>query len=260
MEHASNPAGRLWQFTAHTLNAGQRSDLRSTWSTYLDTNNDVAYYRAMAEVLALPGQIKDEVAKLSDPVLPASVLTRPLDSIQKVIADDIAGRNIVQWFTQQINLAHLNDLEACSHVLERDRADAVVTKNTLDEIRSLAQDIVDSVLSSSDLDDDTRETLLRYAYRLIEACALYRVRGAQALRDELDRFVASAVREKVKERVPSALWTKINTVSATVLMAVQLLTAPADLGQAIETYQGFLELPASVEAPSSDIDPSSPTT
>src|SRR5690606_36988881 len=97
-------------------------------------------------------------------------------------------------------------LETCSYVLARHHSDAVIPAGTLDHIRALAEEVVESTLAAADLDDDARDALLRYAHRLIQACDLYWIGGASALRDELDRFLSSALREKVKDRVPTPLW------------------------------------------------------
>lgn len=260
MTHASNPAGRLWLFATATAQSSPKANLRQVWSDYFSAETPSQYLASLSEIIALPSLIEEAIDSAADAILPKEILLRGVQPLSDVIHADLSGSQHVQWFNSQVKEGHLNDIQTCSYVLNRVQPHADVTEDALEKIRDLAEEIVSSALGAKDLDPDVRGALIDYAHGLLYACDQYIIRGAAAFTSELDRFIGSAHRVGLRERVPKKLWAQISSISVAVLTAIQIVTAPSDVAGALEAYQGFLQLPASVEAPAPINIPSSPTT
>lgn len=249
-EHWGNPAGRLFMFLEMTTRYPDHSaPLRKVWSEYLGLGQDstAGYISAMASVLKLPDEIELAVDDLESPPLPRLILLRPVGLVREELATALMGANPVSWARSVFDSGVRNDLEACSHILNANTGLGTPDDDQLTNIRSLVEAVIDEVARDGELDRESREALLRYAYTLQRALDLHRVSGPQALIDELDRFM-SASRRLATSPAP-ALRDRLQKLTGAIVVAVGLFTGPADVHSAITAYSTMWALPSSVEAP-----------
>lgn len=246
--HASNPAGRLWLYFSEMSSKTKNQSVSTHAAAYFGTSGISARYLAsMANLVQLPDDVESMVAQITTPI-PASKLLRPLAAVRNYFSNDPLGSNAAQWMSSIIDVGVLSDLETTSHMLN-----AYVTpiteidSDTLEQIRSLAAEILDLANRDENLDPDTRAEFIRYAHRITEAADLYKVAGPQGLVDELDRFHQCA--RRMKSSPSGALWEKTKQLTAVIVLAAELFTAPVNVHNAIDQYGDVFTLQEITEAP-----------
>lgn len=250
--HETNPAGRLWVFLNDTFAARQHTMLRDAWR---DQHGDdpALYLPRLSHALGLPSEIRYKLRSVRDPVVPLDNVVRSIDSVELALGAalklDPGAMGTVQSLRDKITPVDLVNLENCSHILARTTPTAAVPTTALARIRVLADEISLAVLEDDSLESDVREAIVRYASGLVRAVDLYKVRGAQALIDELDRFTSTAVRINLGKRTPPRMWERVKVVSVTVFTAAQVLVIPNELGAALDSYRQVLELPTETILP-----------
>jgi hypothetical protein len=248
-DHASNPAGRLWLYFNHvrTNNAHKVLDLALQY--FSAERVDARFMTSMAALLRLPNEGLLMIEDMKDSPLPEEKLKRPLLAASTYFTDDPFGTNSVAWMASYVDSGVMNDLETTSHILDRysPGKTASLSADTLEEIKRLASSIADLAAVDEELDPEAREAFIRYAHRIREAADLYKVTGAQSIIDELDRFHQRA--RRMKTAPGSKLGETFKQLTACVLLAVELFTAPANMGEAIDRYQSAFSLDAITEAP-----------
>lgn len=247
--HASNPAGRLWLYFTEMGTKKANAGVNGFAATYFGTHGISArYMTSMAGLMQLPDEVESMVAQMENPPIPASKLLRPLDPVRQYFQGDPLGTNPVSWMSGQINVGVLSDLETTSHILHSFVTRSTeIPEKTLERIRSLATDILGLAMEDEGLDPDARAAFVRYAHRIFEAAALYKVHGAQGLVDELDRFHQNA--RRMKSTPSSVLWEKTKQLTGVVVLAVELFGAPATVDNAIQYYGDVFTQQAITEAP-----------
>lgn len=201
----------------------------------------------MLSVLRLVDEAEAEVRRLDSPAVPESVLLRPLGPVRENLAAGIMGGNVVTWASSVFDSGVRNDLETCSYVLNSAARLRPLEGDSLAEIRELVVEIMSLATADGGLDDETRLAILRYAQDMLRALDLYKVRGAQALVDELDRFTTES--RRLKSHPSELLSAKLKALTAAVVVGVGLFTGPADVMNAVGTYGEVINTPAVVEAP-----------
>lgn len=248
--HLGNPAGRLFLFLDWTVHYREpQSSLRHAWSEYLgvDEGNTSAYLSRMVSVLRLTDEIDEAVGRLVRPVVPSTLLLRPVAPVRENVAASVMGSNPVSWGVSVFDAGVRNDLEMCSHVLAGASLLRPLDDDQLATIRSLVEDVIAIASEDGGLDAEAREAVLRYAHDLLRALDLHRVQGSQALVDELDRFSAASTRLSAKPT--PQLVQKLRATAGAIIMGVGLFTGVADVSNALGTYGEMLTLPAVTEAP-----------
>lgn len=247
--HASNPAGRLWSYFSEMTSKPANEGLNNYAAAYFQTNGISArYMNSMAGLMQLPDEVESMVAQIETPPIPAAKLVRPLGKVREYFHGDLLGTNPISWMSSYVDIGVLNDLETTSHILNSYVVRSnEIAEDTLEQIKSLAGDIIDLATADEGLDSDARAAFIRYAHRIAEAADLYRVSGPQGLVDELDRFHQSARRMKTP---PSpTLWDKAKQLTGVVVLAVELFGTPAAVDNAIEYYGDLFTQQAITEAP-----------
>lgn len=166
------------------------------------------------------------------------------------------------------NLRQLNDrigteviegLEATSHVLAQSRREKVVPEEELQEIRALAIQIIDQLATDETLSASFREEIRRHAQSIIDAVNMYKVHGADGLRDEADALIGVYVRhvnedpERRGEK-PSTVLQSLRKLTGKILLAVTVFTAPYQIASSADAYSAVFELPESVQTPAEVIE------
>lgn len=246
--HASNPAGRLWLYFSEMSGKPGNESVNNHAAAYFGAHGiNARYMSSMAGLMQLPDDVESMVAQITTPI-PASKLLRPLDAIRQYFRGDPLGTNPVKWMSGQIHVGVLSDLETTSHMLNAYVTPASeIDEDTLEQIRSLAAEILDLAMNDDELDPDARAEFIRYAHRIAEAADLYTVTGPQGLVDELDRFYQSA--RRMKGPPGRALWEKTKQLTAVIILAAELFTAPVNVHNAIERYGDVFTLQEITEAP-----------
>ncbi|MFG6278877.1 hypothetical protein [Microbacterium sp. 5K110] len=247
--HAANPAGRLWLYFTEMTSSPANGGLNNYAAAYFQTRGISALYmKSMAGLMQLPDEVEAMVAQIESPPIPVEKLVRPLGKVREYFNGDPLGANPTKWMSSFVDIGVLNDLETTSHILNSSVVRSnEIDQDTLEQIKSLAADIIDLATADESLDSDARAAFIRYAHRIAEAADLYKVRGPQGLVDELDRFHQSARRLKTK---PSpTLWEKTKQLTGVVVLAVELFGAPATVDNAIEHYGDLFTQQAITEAP-----------
>ena len=251
-DHASNPAGRLWLYFSAMVDKPPAEGVNNYASAYFATKAISArYMTAMAALMQLPDDVEAAVAEIERPPIPPTKLLRPLGKVREYFAGDPLGTNPVSWMAKYIDLGVLSDLESTSHILNAFVAKVgEISEDTLEQVRSLAAEIIDLANADAELDAEARAAFLRYAHRITEAADLYKVRGPQGLVDELDRFHQQARRMRT---APSrTLWEKTKQLTGVVVVAVELFGAPATVHNSVEYYGELFQHRAITLAPSED--------
>lgn len=252
--HASNPAGRLFVFFDQMIRRSPDFAISQYAAEYFQSEPfDAKYLAATASMMRLPDEVETLVAGLEDPPISASKLLRPLENVRNYFRADPLGTQAIRSMINTINSGVLSDLETTSQILGKyvtKKTD--IDQDTLDSIRSLADEIARLAAEDTLLTADAREAIIRYAQRLKTAVDLYKVTGAQALIDELDRFFSEA--QRVRPTPSKPLLKKLGTMVGAIVMAAEIFTGPADVADAIEQYTHAFELEQSVQAPGEHAD------
>ncbi|MCY1718445.1 hypothetical protein OVA26_16035 [Microbacterium sp. SL62] len=247
--HASNPAGRLFSYFSEMRTMPSNQGLNNYASAYFQTKGiSPRYMSSMAGLMQLPDEVEAMVAQIEAPPMPVEKLLRPLQKVREYFHGDPLGTNPVSFMTNYVDMGVLNDLETTSHILNSFVVKKKeISEETLEQIRSLASEIIDLATADESLDADARAAFVRYAHRIAEAADLYKVSGPQALVDELDRFHQSA--RRMKTQPGAKLWEVTKRLTAVVVIAVDLFSAPSNVADAIEYYGDPFTQHAITEAP-----------
>lgn len=183
--YETNPAGRLWKFCRATVAGHSQGNktLHNVWSKYfgIDDADAETYYKKIAAVIALPGEIRALVDALDDPVIPKKQLVRPLGTIEQAIVGNASGHVAASALNEHFNPGNLNDLETCSHLLAREPHASSIPKESLAEIREAAEGIIQTVLADPSIPQDLSALIVKYAQRLRSAVEDYLIQGPEAV-------------------------------------------------------------------------------
>ncbi|KQW06627.1 hypothetical protein ASC66_09195 [Leifsonia sp. Root4] len=198
-EHLRNPAGRLWLFLsyAHQHAAHGRSMLE-LWAQYLDVapEPNAEFFSGVAELLALPGQVREAVNGLQNPLVPHELLLSGLTDAEPAMARSANLTSGSGEFAGMVPATALVMLETCSHMLNNSGlSDAEIPLDSLAEMRSLAEELLRTVEDADGLDSGVRRIIFEYATAILRAIGLLRVTGVGAVLLEHDRMTGRVVRD-----------------------------------------------------------------
>lgn len=248
--HESNPAGRLFLYFRHVCGGAANQPIHVFAAGYfgLPQGFTAPYVSACAQLLTLPDEVEAQASLLESPT-PWDVLIRPLGPVRALFLADPLGSQAVQAAVNEITPGVLSDLEHLSYALSTlSGINPKIDEDTLSQIRDLAEEIIRLAREDDSLDPDTQEAFIRFGRRITEAADLYKVRGAQPLVDELDRFHQECRRMKMPER-GSKIWGSFSKLTGIVIAAAALFTTPIEVAHAIEEYSAVFEMPVLTETP-----------
>ncbi|MFC9559858.1 hypothetical protein [Agromyces sp. NPDC056965] len=255
--HEANPAGRLWALLNETMGYSRQGStvaVRQIWCDYLgiSVGDDVEYFAAIAEVISMPNQIADAVARIAHPVPPADVLLEPLDPIRAALGFAASPGASVSQMMSNVHEGHLSTLRTCSFVLTSQGPQPTLGEQRRVELIEHARSIVDLLLSDTDLPVDLRRQILTAAQRIIASLSLYKVAGAEAALDEWDRVVGALIRdpEAIRQHAKHPAVQRLNKLGAALLVAMNIYTGIPAIGAATHTYAELLGNATVVDATS----------
>lgn len=261
--HLANPAGRLWlllrDFQTHAAKSTQQKviSVHTVITAYLglDPADRPGYYRSVAEILSMPVEIRAAVDALEETVPPKAVLLRPLDTLEGVLPTLAVGRTGSKTISDRIPSSVISELEVCSYVLNSHAPKATVAQNALDEIRSLANDIIDTLAADRNLSTEFREAIRKHTQRISQAVDAYKLYGSDAVLDALDGLTGVIVRNyaETQQKRANPVFDKVRKLAGAIITATALFAAPAEIATAVDFYLSITEgLHPIVEAPAEE--------
>lgn len=253
--HASNPAGRLWLYFDYLNSQPQKQPVIRLAEQYFDSGTPLSarHMAGVAALMALPDEVETMVKGMDQYPLPQTKLLRPLPKVREYFHADPLGNNNAAWVQNFVDSGVLSDLETTSHILDGFVVRATdISDDDRRSIKTLAEEILTLVLADETLDDETRGMIVRYAHRIVEAIDLYKVKGPQPLLDELDRFYSAS--RRVPSQTNPTLREKLKQLAAAIILAIELLAAPATVANAIEYYDTTFTTRQITEAPGQEWD------
>lgn len=245
--HLSNPAGRLWllltDFQARASKSTQQNPIKiqAALAEYLgiSQNDRVGYYRSVAAILNMPVEIRASVEALETPVPPKEVLLRPLTLLEGVLPHLAQGQQGSKGVADAITSGAMSELEVCSYVLSSHAPKKSLAKDTLNTIRDLANDIIDTLADDDTLSVQFREAIRVHAQRISAAVAAYKLYGSDAMLDELDSLTGVIVRNYRETTANRAhpVFEKVKMLTAAIVTATAVITAPAQISSAVDFYE-----------------------
>nr|WP_201468466.1 hypothetical protein [Microbacterium hydrocarbonoxydans] len=259
----TTPAGRL----ALLFKECERANVKSTQQNpvrvgsllrnYLAIadNDDASYFAAVAEIMSMPVAVRRDVASLESPPLPADILLRHIARVESALTlfgqQGQSVRGVLDHVTPEV----VESLETCSHILALRRAEVAVSRETLSDVRRLATEIIDELAEDDNFRPEFREEIRRHAQSIVDAVNLYKVHGADGLKDQADALVGVYVRHRVQNadrfgESTTPVLQRLADLAGKILIAVAAFTAPAEIAASANAYAEIFELPSSIVAPS----------
>lgn len=232
--NTSNPAGRL-----HTLLTGLREQpakesVRSGWSQVLGLPPKIKlaeFTRSMAMVLALPAEIQDGILVLDD--VNHELLLRHMDEITKAVASSVSRMHVpLENVLKLYGDTALLSLEMCSDVLGRKVVEPQVSGEDLEAIARCINEAVAEV-QNAEIDGELKTFLLSHLLAMLQAVGEVRIRGAVALREELDRITGSFGRRRdlfgrlTKNEPTWSVFASVLSIVASAVQVTALMLPPA---------------------------------
>lgn len=198
-EHLRNPAGRLWLFLSYAhSNAAHGRSMLELWAQYLEVppEPNAEFFGGVAELLALPVQVREAVEGLPNPLVPHALLLSGLTDVVPAMARSANFTSGSGEFASMVPATALVMLETCSHMLNNSgHPDAEIPLDSLTEMRSLAEELLRAVEEAEGLDSGVRRIIFEYATAILRAIGLLRVTGVGAVLLEHDRMTGRFVRD-----------------------------------------------------------------
>lgn len=196
-EHSANPAGRLWLLLTEfvDLASPERVQIDERWRQVLHlpvTASRAAFYRALAEVGDLPGQITSAVSPLEINETMKEEYLKPLPIIDEVLG--LPLNSPCHSVTSRLQPSHLADLKHCSLMLAHlGLAPAgMLSDEQLKRFRSSLVALI-SDLTAWNTTDSLRRILLQSCIRMLEVLDLHSVVGEAGIEDEAQRLLGVAI-------------------------------------------------------------------
>ncbi|MBY8888058.1 hypothetical protein K7472_24920 [Streptomyces sp. PTM05] len=208
-EHLDNPAGRLHALLLELHRRHSQSPQGAlAWDALAAIT--VPQYGAsspeavvaLAQVLALPMEIRDAVAAFTvDDVDEMEHLLEHLDEVESALAlMTNRGQNLQQFFIKFApgcdvpRSAAVGRLSTCSRALRSYRPEPVISAEDLSRIEQAITSLMSDV-AEMELEPDARILLLRHLHAMLRAVHQVRITGCAPLEESLDAFVGALVRQ-----------------------------------------------------------------
>jgi hypothetical protein len=242
-EYLDNPAGRLHRLLLRFRQNASNGRSWRVWAATLgvpDTDfPEVA--RGLGMLLALPGEIESELARVDPADYPGDIVLRWKDQIVPALVPNLFEGQQADQMAGQFDDASLAFLETCSWTLHRYRPQRPVADSDLERIRKLIGELENELRESADIDPELRVFLLQRCGEMSRALRDMEIRGPAALEEALDRAVGAAHRRAdlaARSSEAPGVWRKFGEVIVVVAAALQIATSavalPGQVRQAIE--------------------------
>lgn len=240
--HHFNPAGRLFEFLRHST-PETNIVLAELWEEYFEATAGTArFYLGVTAVLDLPRQIKNAVELLPQEALKyrsLELLVRPLPTAQDALEFGVLNLNQgADFLKEKLEGTTLHDLETCSGILQgtwQSDGDAPASSRELEEVlekaKTLANQLLEVIKSTPNLDDELRLMLRDLVARIRRAAALHRVLGQEGLGQVRDQLVGALV----------ANTNLADKVRSTPSIATKLAALVVVLGSVVSLFNGTVD-------------------
>ena len=189
-EYLRNPAGKLYLFLDHTLNAPvpANATVRELWAAYFDVEpNSTDLLRLAAQMVLLPAEIERQVHELRNPVSPKAKLLKHLPSANAALSFVSGMDQEHTRVRQQFDPGTIASLDTLSDILNYDKH-SFPAGASLENLRRLAEELREEIMGDESLDADLAKILLHHVGRIFATLNDVAVFGVEPLVDELDRL------------------------------------------------------------------------
>lgn len=208
MANENNPAGRFLRLIVEGRQLEAAQPARKNFGRLLGVKGRPAIFKAVAEIMELPGTIKAAVE--SCPGVTPELLLRWVP----VAESSFESLNLdAQWgaFIKPYTDHVLYGIEVCADTLSRLRPEATIDEDELANLGSLVAEVL-AELDGTALDPDLCRIVRGRAQEIELALRLYRVRGIDAVKKAFENTMGvlavqpESARDQLKQRAPSKLW------------------------------------------------------
>ena len=247
--YVDNPAGRLHRLITGFNDLSNSSPPRGSlpaWQTWaevlgVETEDNSEILRCLGLVLALPGEIDAELARVSDADYDPD-LVLGWQKIVPVLSRSMFSSEQSNPVAAQFDETSLMSLASCSWTLHRYQRQRLVDQTDLEHIRGLISELAAELRDAPDIDPGLHEFLLVRCEEMSRALRDVLIRGPVALEDALDQAWGAANRRAdVTARADTApgAWAKFTEVLRTTALVLGVMTSAVALpGEALLALEG----------------------
>ncbi|MGY4857099.1 hypothetical protein [Cryobacterium sp. AP23] len=217
-----------------------------TLTKYLEIPNEYSstLFRALAEWKEQPQLMRNEVGTLTTPALSHEELLEDLPQVEAALSDLTTNLGTsLDHVLRHYDRGTLKGLRHTSMILAGASGFKVpVPDDKLDEVKDLADALIECLTSDSTLESELKRMLYEHADAIRRSVDLYRVGGLDAVLGEFDRLMGFLNR-RPELRVAVVKEPKLKKAVGGLLIAMNLLAAIGNAAVALESGVGsFLEL------------------
>jgi hypothetical protein len=239
----SDPAGRLYRFLEHCGNENANDTILEGWRRYLDLPAEVGRVEivsGVAPLFPLPDLVVDLLRSTEHAEENLDDYTPALTAARNAMSVVVESTSAMSVMKRHFDAGDVESLKSCSRILQRLPGVGIPTDAQLDEVRSSAQDLIDSILNAKDLPSTVRETLLGYAHAAVRDVDLFKIGGLDALVQEAHRF-RGQVETNPGSILPPAkekgVWAELKRFATALGIFVMVSHAPIAIGEDINEYR-----------------------
>lgn len=238
----NNPAGRLHDLLTQAVRQSEQQNTRQAWAAVfgVDPTDTGAILQSLAALIEQIAVGKEEVLKLAD--ANHDLFLEPFLELEKSFTQ-VNLEASWKGFKSRIGSETLVKLRYCADKLGEVRAEEVLEKDQLAELRHMVEELIDEV-AEAELPSQLKLLLLRNLETARMALLQYRIRGLDGLRTAADLNLGAVFRECVQGQPESArgvmnkVWTFAVRLNTVISMAQKLKSLP------VPDLDELLKLPA----------------
>lgn len=262
-DHLTNAAGRLYLLLEFSKNHAPRGPKASAvaatrlWADYVHApgDDDPRFYAMLTDVLQMPAAARDAVATLTSLPVPQSEFLEPIARIEHQMFSSVGRRVHAAGFADAIAPTDIAQLKMASFFLMRGALGSEATKDTLERVVGLANEIRDLVLADDEIDATLRLLMLRLVDRVRISVDRYKIGGVDAVATDVDQLVGAGLRASLISEKPNRnLGSKLKEIATAVILLGGAVAAPGQIGESVMSYIDALQEAnsTSIEAPGTE--------
>jgi len=228
-----NPASRLHELITllrgGTINEYEDDSFHRRLAQILSVSPDdpLEYANPFMQVLQLPDRAAAEVHGLDDATYDSELILMWHPPVRAAFSNAIFNPNMhkLNEFRSQIDEPILLSLRFCGDLLHRRSAERLLSKDELDRIRQMVDELDEELRRDTKIDPEVRAFLLGHVKAMTQAIADAEIFGPTGLEDALDRLVGSLNRRSdimVKAEDSPSVWTKVANIIVVIAAVFQI--------------------------------------
>lgn len=187
-----NPAARLLSILQAGKSKQSHLNTRDVWADLLDVDksDDGKILCELGKFMGLPNEV-DSLLDLHFP----NAATDSMKHCLHTISGAFRANNLNdQWklFIDKIDTHSIGTLSMGSAMLDTKLKAKLIEANELDRIRSQIQELIESVISTGEIEVQFQDDLVRYLSRILEAINSYKITGAVPIMEAMEATVGHA--------------------------------------------------------------------